>query len=108
MMIGDNHIDSKTLCVLDAFDITSPTVYGDDEFHILFMEFIDEIVFESVSVLYPIWESVATLHTDSLEKVDQDRSRSRTIDIVVSKHYHSLSLFFCLFYSRYGLVHISE
>ena len=58
MMISYDDIDAESFCMADGSDIASSTVDSDDEFYILFCEFIEKIFLESISIMHSMWESV--------------------------------------------------
>lgn len=88
--------------------IAGTTVDSDDEFYIFFREFIEKIIFESISIMYAVWESVGYLATDLSEVSDEDSSRADSIDIVVTEDDDAFIFYSCFEYAIHGLIHIWE
>ncbi len=58
MMIRDDNIDPERFCMTDRFDISSSTIDSDDESDSFFMEFIEKICLQSISIMDSMRESV--------------------------------------------------
>ena len=71
MMIRYDYIDSERFCMLDGSDISSSTIDRDDECDSFFFEFIKKILFETISIMNPMWKTIGYETSDFCEEFDE-------------------------------------
>ena len=90
----------------NGFDIASSTVDRDDERNLLSSKFIQEVLFEAISVVNSMGQTIGDGASDACEKFDQEGSGTYSIDIIVSENNDAFFFFSCYKDSIYGLTGI--
>lgn len=108
MMIRHDDIDTEGFRMSNRSDISSSTVDRDDEFHIFFCEFIEEILLQPISIMDTMGKSVGDETSDLCEEAYEDSGTRDSIDIIVSKYHDAFFFFSCFEDSRNCLLHIRE
>jgi len=57
-MVGHDDVDTEGFRMADWLYITSSTVDSDDEFDSLLRQFVEEVAFQSVSIMHTVGKSI--------------------------------------------------
>lgn len=75
VMIRDDHIDAEGFRMAYRIYITSSTVDGDDEFDSLIREFIEEVAFQSITIMHTVGKSIRHFTSYLSEESYEDSRR---------------------------------
>lgn len=95
MVVRNDDFHSFFVSILDYFYIAGSAIDRDYEFHILFCEFVYEVLLEPVAVVDTMGESVGYLYPDGREKTHQKSRGAHSIDIVISEYHDTLFVIAC-------------
>ena len=61
VMIGDNHVQSFFFCIRDNFEVPGSAIDRDQQCRSCLSYFIDEIIFQTIAVVYPVRYPIADI-----------------------------------------------
>lgn len=106
MMVSHDHINPEIFGVGDRFVITCPTV-NRDETRSCLMYFVDEIGFHAISILDPMWYTIADLQSIfTSKKEEKGGCRCHSICVIITKYHHAFAVFLCLFDPFYNFLYV--
>lgn len=95
MMIRDDDIDSEQWGMFDGSYISRTTINRDNECDSFFLEFIEKIVLQTITIMNPMRKTIRDKTSNLCKKFYENSSTWYSIHIIVTEYHNSLFFFSC-------------